>query len=133
MEQGLTIADYPGVFRRRAWILALAIVIGSSLALGIAYLLPPVYRSTATILVESQQIPSDLARSTVTSSASERLHLIEQRLMTRANLLEIIKRVDLYADRPDLTLTEKVEKMREDTLIEGARNPFIRGIKEKTA
>ena len=125
MEQGLTIADYPGVFRRRAWILALAIVIGSSLALGIAYLLPPVYRSTATILVESQQIPSDLARSTVTSSASERLHLIEQRLMTRANLLEIIKRVDLYADRPDLTLTEKVEKMREDTLIEGARNPFI--------
>jgi uncharacterized protein involved in exopolysaccharide biosynthesis len=125
MEQGLTIADYPGVFRRRAWILALAIVIGSFLALGIAYLLPPVYRSTAKILIESQQIPSDLARSTVTSSASERLHLIAQRLLTRENLLEIIKRVNLYADRPDLTLTEKVEKMRESTLIEGAENPFI--------
>ena len=93
MEQGLTIIDHLGAFRRRAWILALTIVIGSSLAFSIAYLLPPVYRSTAKILVESQQIPSDLARSTVTSSTSERLHLIQQRLMTRDNLLEIIKRI----------------------------------------
>ena len=125
MEQGLTIIDHLGAFRRRAWILALTIVIGSSLAFSIAYLLPPVYRSTAKILVESQRIPSNLARSTVTSSTSERLHLIQQRLMTRNNLLEIIERIGLYADRPDLTLTEKVEKMRQSTRIVGAENPFI--------
>ena len=89
MEQGLTIIDHLGAFRRRAWILALTIVIGSSLAFSIAYLLPPVYRSTAKILVESQRIPSNLARPTVTSSTSERRHLLPPRLRPRKNLLDI--------------------------------------------
>ena len=79
MEQRLTIASYLGAFRRRAWILVLTIVIGTPLALAIANLLPPVYRSTATILVESQQIPSQLARSIVTTSAAERLQLARDR------------------------------------------------------
>ena len=66
------------------------------LAVGMAYKLPPVYLSTALILVESQQIPSELARSTVTTSAADRLELIEQRLMTRENLLEIIERLVVH-------------------------------------
>ena len=45
--------------------------------------------------------------------------------MTRRNLVEIIKRTGIYTNRPDLTLTEKVEKMRESTEIKGAENPFL--------
>jgi polysaccharide chain length determinant protein (PEP-CTERM system associated) len=118
MENDLTIRDYAAAFRRRIWILTVAIAIGSPLSLGVAYLLPPVYRSTATILVESQQIPSDLARSTVTAGVGERLQQIEQRLMTRENLLRVMEQFNVYAHRRDLTLTEKIEMMRESTQIE---------------
>jgi uncharacterized protein involved in exopolysaccharide biosynthesis len=124
MEQGLTIFDHLGAFRRRAWILVLAIAIGTPLALGIAFVLPPVYSSTAKILVESEQIPSDLARSTVTASAAERLQLIEQRLMTRENLLGVIERLGLFTDRPDMTPSQKVEEVRDSTLIENDSDPF---------
>ena len=57
---------------------------------------PPTYRSTGTILIEQQEIPTDLVRSTVTSYADERVQIISQRVMTTQNLLEIIRRYELY-------------------------------------
>jgi uncharacterized protein involved in exopolysaccharide biosynthesis len=123
MEQRLTFAEYLGAFRRRAWILVLTLLIGTPLAVGTAYLLPPVYLSTASILVESQQIPTELARSTVTTNTADRLELIKRRLMTREHLLEIIERLDLYADRPNMTPMAKVEKLRASTLIESQGAP----------
>jgi polysaccharide chain length determinant protein (PEP-CTERM system associated) len=118
MEQGLSLPDLLGVLRRR-WPLAVApTLIGSLLAVAIAMILPPSYISTARILVESQQIPEDLARSTVSAGPTERIRLIEQRLTTRQNLLDIARRFDIYADRPDITPTEIVELMREATRIE---------------
>ena len=103
---------------RRARLVLVIFVIGSALGLLIAFGLPPVYSSTAKILVESQQIPQDLARSTVTASAAERLELIEQRLLTRKNLLEIASELNLFAGRADLTPTDRVEAMRAATSIE---------------
>jgi len=118
-----------GVRRRIGMVLAI-FVVGAILSAGVAYVLPPVYESTAKILVESQQIPVDLARSTVTASAAERLQLIEQRLMTRENLLDIAERLDLFADRPGLTPTEKVDRIRDATSFDSVPfndNPRYRG------
>jgi len=58
--------------------------------------LPPVYEASAKILVESQLIPIDLAQPTVTANALERVQAIEQRLMTRDNLLDIVRKFDLF-------------------------------------
>ena len=62
-------------------------------------ILPPVYRSSASMLVEPQQIPGELAQSTVPVNPFEQVQIIEQRLMTRANLLALADRIGLYADR----------------------------------
>jgi uncharacterized protein involved in exopolysaccharide biosynthesis len=101
------------VLRRRFWIVFVIGAVLSLLAFLIAFVLPPIYRSSATILVESQQIPTELARSTVTASAVEQIQVIEQRLMTRATLLELAERHGMFADQDSLTPSEQVQKMRE--------------------
>lgn len=91
--------DYLLMLRRRRG-LAFGISIVAVLVTVVASLLwPAVYRSSATILIEQQEIPQDLVRSTVSSYADERIQVINQRVMTRANLADIIQKYDLYADQ----------------------------------
>lgn len=109
------LSDYLGTFRRQKT--AFAAIFGGlfTLSLATALLLPPTYRSTATILIEEQEIPPDLVRSTITSYAAERLQMISQRVMTRSHLLAIVQKFDLYAkERQKETTDEIVERMRED-------------------
>lgn len=117
MEQGQVMVDLWRMFLRRFWIIAIIGVIGVGASAIYAKIQPPVFQAEAKILVESQQIPGDLARATVTATASERLQLIQQRLMTRNNLVNLIDELNLYADREDLTLTEKIGLLRQSAWI----------------
>ncbi|MEM9097666.1 MAG: Wzz/FepE/Etk N-terminal domain-containing protein [Pseudomonadota bacterium] len=117
MEQVTAVREFMGIIRRRLPILIVLSAIGIGASAFVAYVLPPVFVSEARILVESQQIPDELARSTVTVSAAERLQLIEQRLMTRDNLLRVIDDLNLFADRDDLLLSEKIGLLRAATAI----------------
>lgn len=110
-EPGLK--DYLGILRRRALPAGLAFALVFSVAAVVALLLPPTYRSTGTILVESQQIPDDLIRSTVTSFADERILVIKQRVMTQNNLRKIIDKYDLFAkQRESVPASEVMDMMR---------------------
>lgn len=81
----------------------------------VAILVPPTYVSSSTILIEQQEIPQDLVRSTVTSFADQRIQSITQRTMTFANLSELIKKYDLYADdRKSEPMEVIIEYMRRD-------------------
>ncbi len=75
--------------------------------------LPAIYSADAKILVESQQIPDSLVKSTVTALASERLQIIQQRVLTRDNLLTMVDKFSLFAKRPNLSRTEIVDVMRD--------------------
>ncbi len=116
--QSIDILSYLKALTRRLWVILIVFFMGSVLAAAVAYVLPPVYESTARILVESQQIPEQLAQSTVGQSVAERLGFIEQRLLTRQNLLGIIDRIGLFSGVPGLTPTEKVDLVREATAFE---------------
>ena len=100
---------------RRRWIFA--IVAGALLAatLATAVLWPPTYRSTATILIEAQEIPQDLVRSVITTYADQRVQMISQRVMTSQNLMTLIDRYRLYPDKRDRVPREELlETMRND-------------------
>ncbi len=113
-EYELTLDDYISMFKRR-WHYMLAVFSLILLAAIItAVLMPPVYQSTGTILVESQHIPPDLVKATVTSFADERIEVIKQRVMTRDNLYRIIQKYNLYA--------EELEKETTSTLIDEMRD-----------
>jgi protein tyrosine kinase modulator len=99
MEQAPTFRDYVDIVKRRRWyfiVPAIIVLLGSVVA---AVAIPPLYRSTGKILVESQQIPSDLVQPTVTSVASQRIAFIQERIMTRSRLTEIIKKFSLYPEK----------------------------------
>jgi uncharacterized protein involved in exopolysaccharide biosynthesis len=112
---GKPLKEHVAVARRR-WRSGLgAFLTVAGVAALLALLWPPVYRSAATILIEQQEIPQDLVRSTITSFADQRIELISQRVMTTANLLDIIREHGLYADDFDTEPREViVERMRED-------------------
>src|ERR1700737_765216 len=101
-------------WRRRPTFL---IVAGATFAAAItlALVLPATYRSTATILIEQQEIPQDLVRSVITSFADQRVQVISQRVMPTQNLLSLIERYNLY---PDIRLTQPrrvlLQTMRND-------------------
>lgn len=113
MEQQFDLQNYIAILRRRYLYLVIPAILIAIAITSVAYLLPPVYRASATILVESQQIPTDLVSPTVTSEASERVRVIQQRLMTRDNLLAIASKFNLYQfEGANLSPTMIVENMR---------------------
>ena len=119
----LDLAFYLAVFRRRLpYFLATAIVITAA-ALAVAIILPPQYESQAKLLLESSQIPDAMAAPTVQSAAVEKLQILEQRLMTRENLLQIARSRDVFKNIEEMTPNEIVAEMtkRTDIAIRGGQ------------
>ena len=94
--EGLGLADYLAIAKRRRRPMLLAAGAGLLTALLLALFLPPVYQSIGTVLIEQQEMPPELVRSTVTSYADQRVQVISQRVMTTQTLLDIIRRYNLY-------------------------------------
>ncbi|PRY24234.1 polysaccharide chain length determinant protein (PEP-CTERM system associated) [Aliiruegeria haliotis] len=102
--------------RRFPWFLIVAMSV-TTFAVGLAMTLPPVYRGEFRVVVESKQIPDRLAESTAYTPAPEQLQLIEQRLLTRGNLLDIAATLTAVRDQEDLTPGEIVSAMRANTTL----------------
>jgi polysaccharide chain length determinant protein (PEP-CTERM system associated) len=94
---------YLAVFLRRLPYFAVIAVLVTAVAVTLAAILPPSYRSEASMLVEPQQIPGELAQATVEVDPYEQAQIIEQRIMTRTNLLQLAERIGLYADQPEMS------------------------------
>jgi polysaccharide biosynthesis transport protein len=94
--QGPGLPEYLTIGRRRIRAILIAAGVGVLLSVLLALFLPPVYQSKAIILIEQQEMPPELVRSTVTSYADQRVQVISQRVMTTQTLLDIIRRYDLY-------------------------------------
>ena len=112
-EHERTLDDYLAILKRRKWQLLLPALLLSTVAVLAALLLPSLYRSTATILIEQQEIPAELVQTTVTGYADQRIQVISQRVMTTENLTKIIERNDLYPElRAKRSINAAVEAMR---------------------
>jgi uncharacterized protein involved in exopolysaccharide biosynthesis len=102
---------YALFLRRLPYFLAVAVVVGC-VGTAVVYLIPTVYMATARILVESPQIPTSMARSTVPTGPMEQFQIIEQDVMSRDSLLGLARRFALYRNRPTLSDVEIVDDMR---------------------
>ncbi len=81
----------------------------------VALLLSSIYKSSATILIEEQDIPADFVMSTVTGYAEQRIQSTQQRIMSTSKMVDVINRFNLYSEYVDRWSTEEiVDKMRED-------------------
>ncbi|MBI4011596.1 MAG: hypothetical protein HY359_04750 [Candidatus Rokubacteria bacterium] len=104
---------------RRKW---LAIVTFAGLftaAISVATFLPGIYRSTATVLVERQEVPETFVRPAVTGELETRLQTLSQQILSRARLNDLIDRFDLYPKlRREVPAEVVVERMRRDIQLE---------------
>jgi len=123
---------YLSLFLRRLPWFAVLVAIGTAVGLTLASMLPPVYVAQARLLVESEQIPGDLAASTVQTEATEQMQIIQQRILTRAALLELVSRLQVYAPAPGrparvMTADDTVADLRERIQIVTTGGPNRRG------
>ena len=83
-----------------------------------AYSLPTLYRSTATLLVQSQELPSELVEAPGAGQIEERIAKIRERVLSRGDLISLIEQNDLYHDeRRSNPMSYVVDKMRRATTI----------------
>ncbi|MFT6445507.1 MAG: hypothetical protein ACJA1J_001759 [Sulfitobacter pontiacus] len=108
---------YLSLFLRRLHWFLLFVIIGSAIGLTLAKVLPPVYVAKARLLVESEQIPDSLAASTVQTEATEQLEIIQQRILTRATLLDLANRFNIYADASGAN----AQRLDADTIVDDMR------------
>lgn len=107
---------YFSVFLRRFHYFALVAAVVSAAGIATAYLLPTKYYSEALLLVEPPQIPENLAASTVRTVPEEQLQILQQRLLTRANLIDIANKLNVYQSEGPLFPDEIEADMRAATI-----------------
>ena len=100
--------DYLALLRRRKTLILAVFALLLAISAGFAFLLPAVYRSTATILIEEQEIPPDLVRSAIATYADQRIETIKQQVLSRATLWSIVEQYDLYKDLRKRNPTEEI-------------------------
>lgn len=96
--EGMThLSDYLAILRRRRRQIVRVALVVMAVAVVLALVLPPVYRSTVTLLIEHEVSP-ELVPSTVTGYVAQRVKVIEARILTPENLAGIAEKLDLYPD-----------------------------------
>ncbi|MEO0566875.1 MAG: lipopolysaccharide biosynthesis [Pseudomonadota bacterium] len=108
---------YWSIFMRRLPYFLIVATVLSAASVIVALNLPPSYVSQMKLIVESPQIPDELAASTARTPAQEQLQVVEQRLLTRSNLLDIAHKLDVFDDIKEMAPDQIVQAMEARTYV----------------
>ena len=87
-------------------------------AVSLALALPNLYRASATVLVHGPGVSEDYVKSSVSGGLETRIQTIEQQVMSRARLAQVIEKLNLYPTlRRFLPMENVVDRMRGDVNI----------------
>ena len=115
------------VWARRKWLALLVFAAAFGAAAAVAVSLPDLYRSTATVIVEREQVSEAFVRPSVSAELETRIQLIREQVMSRARLTDLVRRFDLYREwRRKVPLDTVIERMRRDIQLElkGVEQPM---------
>lgn len=131
--KGAGLERIQAIWSRRKWLAVLVFALPFTAAASVIVSLPSLYRSTATVLVEGQQVPESFVKSTVTSALETRLQTISQAILSRSRLEDLITRFGLYADlrKRESSNEEVVDRMRRDIQLD-VRSAEARGDRRAT-
>ncbi|MFP8781481.1 GumC family protein [Hydrogenophaga sp. RWCD_12] len=85
----LSLRDYLSIARRRALLIVLTFGAVVAASVVVAMVLPRVYQSTGTLLVESPHVSGDVVNAALPGNVEQRVQALSQRIMTRESLLRI--------------------------------------------
>jgi protein tyrosine kinase modulator len=110
------------LYRLKRLVIA-SFIIGSSLAVYLAVILPDVYRSDTLILISPQRVPAAFVTSTVTTDLQERLQSIVQEILSATQLERIVKEFHLYAvAKENSNLKDRIDRLRRAIKVDFRRN-----------
>ena len=109
-----TVHDVFAFLARRKWIFLAAFVPVLLVAAALAFGLPPVYLSQATILVEQSTIPEETVQPAA-GYVDEQIQVVTQRVLSATGVADWVARFGLY---PDESRSRVIEQFREDTVVE---------------
>ncbi len=114
-RRALDVEDYIDILRRHtSWITG-PLFAGLVISCVIAFLLPNTYVSKAVLRISPAQISETLVPSTVSQQMNERIALMQQEILSRTSLSELIQRptLNLYRrERDSQPLEDIIEQMR---------------------
>ncbi len=114
-----------GFFRRRKNVMILVFSLILISAVALATLLPDIYVSRATLLVESQQLPGEYVKTSALA-LDEHVQSMTQQIMSRSQLVKIAEKYQLYDISDEKGSVESiVKKMRSDITIKPVSNEII--------
>lgn len=119
-EQTKGIGDYLDIlWRRKYWVIIPAIIL-MTVSAYVVMTMPAIYKSQGVILIESQDIPDDLVRTTITSYADQRIELIRQRLMTTNRIIPLVEKHNLYVEqrKNDASTSDIVDRFKQNVGVE---------------
>lgn len=119
---------YWRLFIKRLPLMLPIVIICSLVGVVMAMREPTTFRADARLLVEDPEIPGNLAASTVQTDPNATIEIIRQRLMTRANLLDIANDFDVFENYSSMSPDAVLDQMRAATRIGsrgGGRAPVI--------
>jgi succinoglycan biosynthesis transport protein ExoP len=129
----LELEDLLAIIWRRKWKFLIVFVPIFAAIIALAVTMPPVYRSSATLLIEAQDIPESAFESSVGGYVEARLAAIEKRILSTESLKQIAEKAGILPgnledeDIDDLTFASEMRDriLRETTVVEApnARGP----------
>src|SRR5213075_2773726 len=105
------IEDYIDIIRRyRSWIIG-PLFAGLVIAVVVAFLWPDTFVSSAVMRITPAQVSDRLVPSSLTIQIGERLNQMQQEILSRGSLIELIQKPSL-----DLFKKERASKPMEDVV-----------------
>ncbi len=103
------------VWSRRKWQATAVLTVALAGTLSFVWSLPPLYRSTATVLVDRKEVPESFVRPVVTGELDTRLETLTQEILSRGRLEDLVKQFNLYPSlRKHGSAEDAVQEMRKD-------------------
>lgn len=120
----LTAEDYVAILRRRIWWLVVPTLVLAAASLLLSFKLETRYTSQTLVLVQQQRVPDAFVKPVVTEELQQRLATMQEQILSRTRLQPIIERFGLFADRPNLSMEEKVDLMRKAITVTPVKADF---------
>ena len=133
LEQDVSFRDYVRVFKRHVKAFCFTAAPLLTIGVGITFGLPAIYQSTGTLLVEQQDVPDFLVRSTVTSNPEDRIRIITESVLKPENLADMVKRYQLAPGGDEEAISEAVANIRANVGIESLETDVLKNLTGKFA
>lgn len=110
--------------KRRFWLIMVITFVGCVISLVVALTKVPVYNAIAVVQIEDAQVAGTntsvgaMVDNRASLDARRTVRLIEQRVMSRGSLVEIMDKYDLFNDIPGMTPAMRLDAIRRSVTVE---------------